>query len=173
MYWKLFNKTTAVLLLNVATGLAFAQFAWIDANGVRQYSDQPPPASTPKSRILKAPGSDLRSIKREPAPIAAADPAPGAASAASATPKPTLADKNADFNKRRAEQGEKERKADQLAKESAIKTQNCDRAKAYARTLASGERIMSTDSNGERAFMSDEKRAQEAANARRITEACT
>ncbi|MGV3653414.1 MAG: DUF4124 domain-containing protein, partial [Noviherbaspirillum sp.] len=38
------------------SGAAMAQYAWIGDDGVRQYSDRPPPASVPSHRILKAPG---------------------------------------------------------------------------------------------------------------------
>lgn len=35
---------------------AQAQYVWLDARGVRQFSDRPPPPSVPDSRILKGPG---------------------------------------------------------------------------------------------------------------------
>lgn len=173
MHWKLLKKTAVVFLFNVATGVAFAQFAWIDASGVRQYSDRPPPASTPKGRVLKEPAGEPR-LDRVSSPPENAPDSTTFPSAPTATPKlpATLAEKNAEFNKRRAEQAEKDRKSEAAVKEAAAKTQNCMHARAYARALASGERIVAADKNGERVFMSDEKRAQEGAAIRRVTDAC-
>ena len=58
------KKTIAIILLQIVAGAAFAQFAWIDPNGVRQYSDQPPPASIPKNKILKDSGSSCATRSR-------------------------------------------------------------------------------------------------------------
>ncbi len=171
------KKTIAIILLQVAAGAAFAQFAWIDPNGVRQYSDQPPPASIPKNKILKDSGSQLRNAKpaSPAAGIAAADAAPeGVPAVKAAEPKGpmTLAEKNADYNKRKLEQAEKDRKAADDTKLAANKSANCDRTRQYARTLESGERISAIDKNGERDYMSDEKRAQEVAASRRALDGC-
>ena len=54
-------RNTIGALLMVAAASAAAQFVWIDASGIRQYSDRPPPASIPKNKILKEPSVELRS----------------------------------------------------------------------------------------------------------------
>lgn len=173
MHSKLPYKTTAALLLTLLAGAAYAQFAWIDARGVRQYSDQPPPASIPKSRILKDPGMELRSSKTESPTPASPDAVKTESSqtAAPAIPQ-TTAEKNADYLKRKSAQEDKDKKVADDARDAAAAVKNCDRARAYARSLQSGERIASIDKNNERSFMSDEKRAQELADSRHALDNC-
>jgi hypothetical protein len=160
----------------LACGSAYAQYSWLDENGRKQYSDQPPPASVPQSRILKEPRG---AVKRAPA---AGTSAPDAADAASATPgsttlpaasgPATTADRNAEFNKRRIERAEKEKKAEEQEKLAAEKKRNCERAREYQRGLENGDRLVRTDKNGERAFLTDEQRERELKETRRILEDC-
>ena len=153
----------AACVLGLAT-TAMAQYVWLDEKGVKQYSDQPPPSSVPKKRILK-----------EPSGMAAA-PEPTATDDTSTTPekaKPlTTAEKNIEFQKRQAEQAEKEKKAAEQAKQASDKAANCERARAYNRTLESGVRITRTDKNGEQSFLTDEQRAQETRDAKRALSEC-
>lgn len=175
MKLRFLKRALIVVLLDLAAGAAFAQFVWIDATGTRQYSDQPPPASVPKTRVLKEPAAELRSAK--PAAAAAAAAAPGSPAAsgvatAAVKPPPTLADKNSDFLKRQAEKADKEKKAAEELQLAMAKTKNCERAHAYEASLKSGERITGLDKNGEKSFLSDERRAQESAENRRTLESC-
>ncbi|GAC1322107.1 MAG: hypothetical protein NVS3B11_19020 [Collimonas sp.] len=166
---QVFSATAALVLLSLATS-ALAQFVWLDEKGVKQYSDQPPPPSVPNKRILKAPGQSLPRnagyIGSEDAAAsattadAAGDSKPDAKTAPAA---PTLAEQNAAFQKRKAEQAEKNKKAEQDAKLASNKTENCARARANQRTLDSGARIAQTDAKGERSYMSDQQRAQQTA----------
>lgn len=169
-------KSTTSLLLALVAGSAAAQFVWIDASGTRQYSDRPPPASVPKNKILKEPSMELRNPRA--ADVEAA-PATGQATVASAkdpaaAPKGpmTTAEKNADYIKRKTEQADKDKKAADEAKDAADKAKNCERAQAYNRSLQSGERIATTDKNGEKSYISDEKRAQDARDTQRVLESC-
>lgn len=165
-------KNTIGLLLAIATGSAFAQFVWTDANGTRQYSDQPPPASVPKNRILREPGAEVRSNRPS---VTGTDPtasAPVKDPAAAPKGPMTTAEKNADFSKRKNEQAEKDKKAADEAKEAADRGKNCERAQAYNRSLQSGERIAGTDKNGEKTYLSDEKRAQDLRDTKRALEGC-
>lgn len=84
----------------------------------------------------------------------------------------TTAERNADFQKRKIEQADKEKKAADDAKRAADKAKNCDRARAYQRALDSGQRLGNTDKNGERYYLSDEQRAQEAQATRNILNDC-
>lgn len=170
-----------VLLACSASSVALAQFAWIDANGVRQYSDQPPPKSIPKARILQQPAESLRNNAptQLPAGATVTDGAVNTPSVmppvpAAAAPKLplTTADKNADYLKRQAEMVEKEKKQVEEARQLAAKVRQCEQARNYARTLQSGERIAVTGKDGERGYMSDEKRVQENAEARRALDGC-
>lgn len=156
-----FAAGAAMLAMLSATPPAAAQYVWIDDSGLKQFSDMPPPASIPASRILKQPGMPSR-----PAPDTAPD-----TQAPAAAPK-TLAEQNAQFKKRRAEQAEKEKKAAEETRLTAEKSRNCERARDYQRTLQSGERIAQLDKNGERAFMTDEQRTQELRETSQILRDC-
>ena len=147
---------TALTTLSIAT-TAFAQYAWVDERGIKQYSDMPPPPSVPESRILKKRGSSATSP---------------AVSATPATTELSLAEKDAEFRKRRIEQAEKQKKETEQATRSAEKAKHCERAREYNRVLESGERIARTDKNGERSFLTDDQRAQELRESRRALDDC-
>jgi hypothetical protein len=158
--------------LAVSSG-AYAQFIWLDEKGVKQYSDMPPPASVSKKRILKEPGSSSSVTAARAEPAAEGSPPATAVKDKNKDKAPmTTAEKNADFLKRRAEQAEKEKKAAEDAQMAADKAKNCEHARAYQRALQSGERVARADKNGERYFLSDEQRAKEAQDARRVVESC-
>lgn len=169
----IFKTLQVVTLISAFSfGTAIAQHIWVDENGVKQYSDMPPPTSVPQSRILKSPAT----VKRTEtiAPAAPAEAIKEAAASPDATKKGpmTTAERNADFLKRKAEQEEKDRKAGQEAEIAAAKARNCNRAREYQRVLDSGQRIGTTDSNGERTIISDERRKQEAQETRRVLSDC-
>lgn len=84
----------------------------------------------------------------------------------------TTAERNAEYTKRKMDEAEKEKKSAEAAKLSADKKVNCDRAQSYSRGLESGGRISTTDKNGERAYLSDDQRAQELRNAQRLLSGC-
>ncbi|MBC3935474.1 DUF4124 domain-containing protein [Undibacterium sp. CY7W] len=148
------------------TGHALAQYVWVDDKGNKQYSDTAPPASVPKNRILKTPGKSVES--NEPAA-----PAKEAGTAAASANKPaTTASRNEDFNKRRAEQAEKDKKAAEDQQAASDKSKNCERAKTYQKTLESGVRVATTDKNGERNYMDDAQRAKEIADTKKATAGC-
>ncbi|MGN6389267.1 MAG: DUF4124 domain-containing protein [Burkholderiaceae bacterium] len=147
-------------------GSACAQFVWLDDKGVRQYSDMPPPASVPAGRILKAPKGAPRS--EEPAPQGTAEPGVAGKDKAPMT----LAEKNADFNRRKIEREKQEQKAADEAKQAAERAKNCDRARSYLRALDSGQRIATVGADGERTFVTDQQRQQESAETRRSLADC-
>ncbi|WP_426338244.1 DUF4124 domain-containing protein [Pseudoduganella sp. S-14] len=147
--------------LIACTSLAQAQWMWVNDKGVKQLSDQPPPAGTPPNRILKAPrGAAAAELRKEmAAPAANGDEAP-AADEKAAPVKPTLAERNADYKKRQQEAAEKTAKANEQAKVDAEKKKYCAEAKSNIGMLESGVRVSEMGPNGERNFMSDEARAQ-------------
>jgi hypothetical protein len=153
--------------------VAIAQYMWVDEKGVKQFSDRPPPSSVPAGRILKQPGGAAHSV----APANEKTERTDNSSSVSSTPAKdkapmTVAEKNADFQKRRAEQADKEKKADEQAHAAAEKTKNCERAESYKRELESGERVVRTDRNGERIHISDAQRATEMNDTRRLLQDC-
>lgn len=160
------NIVAAVILCGVTTA-AFAQFVWLDEKGVKQYSDMPPPPSIPKKNILKAPGSPSQS-----APVVVSDTKPASAAGEAASGPMTTAEKNAAFNKRKMAEAEKEKKLADQAKLESDKAKNCERTRNYKRALDSGERIGSTNSNGDRTLISDEQRARDTKDAKAILDDC-
>jgi type IV secretory pathway VirB10-like protein len=158
----------AVLLL--CTGLANAQYAWINANGNREYSDRPPPPSTPRSKILKAPHGSPLLLEADAA--APAEAKPEDAKAEKKKGPPTLAERDADFNKRQKERGEQDKKAGEETQRKQAQAENCASARQYKAQLESGIRVADTTAQGERAFISDEERARRLASTNRILEGC-
>ena len=139
----------------VTLPLAHAQvYQWKDAKGQTVVSDTPPPGHI---KVQRAPGSGAVNRGGE-APVAAPTPAPAAK---------TMAERDMDFRKRQLEDKEK---AEKEAKEQAAKQtkqENCERAKRALAVLESGQRITTTDSKGERAFLDDDARQQETERARK------
>lgn len=164
---KPFAALAVALLALQTTSPALAQYVWTDEKGVKQYSDMPPPPSVPANRILKQPRGKSSATSESNSPETAAPLA-----APSAQPATSIAEKNADFRKRKAEQAENEKKAADEARIAADKSKNCDRARDYLRALESGQRISRTDRDGERSFLTDEQREKETREARKIVQDC-
>lgn len=150
---RLFRLAAALLLC--CAGAAQAQFVWIGPNGTRQYSDQPPPPGTPRSKILKAPG--------QPAPAQLAPPAPSTPDTATDTDKPkgapTLAEREADYRKRAKAKEESDRKSEQEAKQAAARAAHCEALRKDKRVIESGIRIVDVGPDGKRRYLSDAERA--------------
>ncbi len=147
--------------------LAQAQWIWLNERGIKQLSDQPPPPSVPASRILKAPRGQMPEPLQ---PLPAAGEAPPAdseaapvspADAAKPKARPTLAERNADYNKRRTETAAAEKKSREEAERQTDNARNCDSIRANQRALEAGERVANYDKNGGRSFLTDEQRAQQ------------
>jgi hypothetical protein len=165
----------ALAALCVASA-AHAQYQWRDEVGRMVYSDQPPPPSVPASAIVRQPRSAAAAAAAAALarPEAAPDAAPGAATAA--TPpreRPTAADAEMAYRKRRLEREQAERAgAEALARERRSAAA-CDEARSEARSMASGERVARFDERGERVFLDDAGRAERLEAARRaISELC-
>jgi hypothetical protein len=96
-----------------------------------------------------------------------ASPASGATSK-----QPTMAEREADFRKRRAEQAEAQDKQQKEAAEKAQRQRACQDARNYLTGLESGARIARTDpKTGERAFLEDAARAREIVTAKQSVQA--
>ena len=139
------------------------QYMWIDAQGVKQFSDRAPPASVPLTAILKAPRVDVTENADGAAKLG---PAPAAAAA------PTLAERNADYRKRARDKLEREQKEQDERTAKAARADNCARARSAQRAMDSGARIGIQDSNGERGFMSDAQRAVESTKIEKVLSGC-
>lgn len=150
--------------------LSHAQYLWIDEKGMKQLSDRPPPSTIPEKNILKAPG--IAPVALVPVPLASDSPAPKPPAVPNAKAPPTVAERDAEYKKRATEQAELNKKAAAQAADKAAKAQNCATARQYQAQLASGDRIGTTDKNGERGYMDDAERARQAARTSKVLADC-
>ena len=162
-------RLLAATALMAFASMAQAQYMWIDEKGLKQFSDRPPPPSVPLKHILKAPRGMATAATVVAEPTVAAGPAPEAAK-----PKapPTVADRNADYNKRVKEKAEHDEKDKAEADRKAALAENCARAREARQSLDSGARVATVDKHGERAFMGDEQRAVESQKVNQALAAC-
>ncbi len=149
---------TKALLL--AVGLAFAatalaqQYKWVDQDGKVRYGDIPPPGvqATPLKPPVSAPAAPAPAAKKG----GARDLGPEAA-----------------FRKRQQEQQEKEAKAAKERADAETRRANCEQAQAFLRTLQSGQRVSTTNADGERVFIDDEQRAKNIERSQRaVNDSC-
>jgi len=142
----------------VAVGTAHAQaYKWVDKNGHVEYGDIPP-------RGAKA--TPLRAVVPPTAPASApAASTKGDVKDAKKGPL-TPAQQELEFRRRMKAAQDAAAKADRERKAAEEKKENCENARQTLRTLQSGQRIARIDSKGERYFISDAQRAQDAARAR-------
>lgn len=159
------NTLLAAMLLTLSP-LALAQYMWIDDKGVKQFSDRPPPANIPAKRILKAPGKPLFN------PNAPAEPEAGADTPAAAKPAPTVAERNADFNKRKSKAAEAEKQSAANAQRKADEAANCNAARQNQQALDQGLRLSTYDKNGERGYMNDQQREDLRKNTQKVLADC-
>jgi hypothetical protein len=91
--------------------------------------------------------------------------------AAPSSSSKSLSDKDAEFRKRQLEQLESAKKSEEKSRESADRSQNCESAQGYLRSLQGGMRIAKTDpKTGERIYIEDADRAAEIERAQRAVE---
>lgn len=152
----------AACALLLGSGLAHAQYSWIGENGVRHFSDRPPPPSTPPHKILKAPGRAL------PAP----GPAPQAVPAAAPKALPTLAEREKEFVERARQREEQEKKEAADAQRRRELAEHCQMAREHRAQMESGIRVARFDAKGERSFMTDEERAAQLARVNKALAQC-
>lgn len=165
-----FSATT--LLISLLMSLpATAQYQWIDANGSRVFSDQPPPASVSNKKILQQPGkvaattavskeADVDSAAKTDnasAPAALAKPAAGKETVG----KDKAVDKELEAKKKQADDAEAAKKKAEMEAQAKAKADNCERAKRAKTSLDSGVRIGTTNAKGEREIMDEAARAVE------------
>jgi type IV secretory pathway VirB10-like protein len=164
------NTLLAILLL-AASSLAMAQYIWVDDKGVKQLSDRPPPANIPEKRILKAPGKPPFN-PNAPADADAPPPAESETPPAKRKRAPTIAERNADFNKRKTEAAAAEKKAADEAQRNADIAANCDAARKNQMALDQGTRMSTYDKNGERGIMGDQEREEMRKKTQKVLAGC-
>lgn len=160
--------------LLAAAGASHAQWMWIDAKGLKQVSDRPPPASISAKNIIKSPAKVAledpviaADAKIEPVTpsVTSAAPTPGAAAAAPGGPLKGMSwtDREAEFRKRKADQAIAEKKAAGEAARNELKAAACKEAQGNKMKLDTGVRIRTGAGRGE--FMDDKARAENSATA--------
>jgi hypothetical protein len=146
----------AACLLALAAAGAHAQalWKWRDAAGQLHISDTAPPPGTPAKNIISGPGAGAAQ---------ALTPKSDAASAPAAGIDSALDKKKKAIDKDKADQAARE-KADHdaaVAKNEAVRQDNCTRAQANLQALQSGQRMAHYNDKGEREILDDSARAAE------------
>jgi hypothetical protein len=148
-------RITALAFTCLAASTAFAQWIWVDKDGRKVFSDQPPPSSVPDNKIIKRAGARAADPAAEP--VAAAAPKASAAS----MPKVSGKDKELDEKRKAASAAEGEKKKAQEEEVKKARADSCERAKRAKATYDSGVRIATTNDKGEREYLDDNARAAE------------
>lgn len=150
--------------------VAHAQWQWMDKDGRRIFSDRPPPAEVPEKNILKRPGRPA--MTPTAAALAAAEQSGAADSSSTPSAAPNAAAKgntiklpsvDSDLERKKkaiADQEAARRKAEE-EKFAGQRAENCARAQADKKILASGTRLARTNASGEREVFDDRIRAEE------------
>ncbi|MDI1268854.1 MAG: DUF4124 domain-containing protein [Polaromonas sp.] len=176
MELKLTPKHLLLLLAGWTFALsAAAQWQWIGKDGRKVFSDRPPPTDIQDKDILKQPGGRGRAK----APVAATEPAEGAAPVAAATaapaakantPKISGKDAELEAKKKKLDEEEARKKKAEEEKVAQAKAANCEQAKKGLATFQSGVRVATTNAKGEREIMDDNARAAESKRVQAIVD---
>ncbi len=127
----------ALLLLSITVVANAEIYRWQDENNKTIISDRPPP-------------SNMRKVKKvESEPPTTADAGK------------TMADREMEFRKRQKDAKESAEKAEKENRKAAEKQDNCERARRELKVFESGERVLTQDSKGDRAFLDDAQRERE------------
>lgn len=132
---------------------AMAQWAWIDKDGHKVFSDRAPPADIPDRNVLQQPAS--------PVPMAVAPAAAASTGGTALVPKTSGQDKTLEEKKKQADEAAAAKKKAEEEKLARAQADNCARARQSMLQLQSGVRIATVNDKGERVFMDDAARAAE------------
>ena len=122
-------------------------YQWKDQNGKTVISDKPPAGPVPLQKQIDS-----------------------GTAAKTGSKQPSLADREMEFRKRQKEAQENSEKARKEETASAERNENCQNARRQLQVLESGERVVSRDDKGERYYLDDTQREQEAAKVRHVLE---
>lgn len=163
------------VLFSLLSFSAMAQWAWVDKNGRKIFSDRAPPSDVPENSIFKQPGHAPALTRQAPAADSvsadAAAPVASAPQDKASSAKPSGIDPVLAERKKKEEQAlEAKRKAEQ-ERVSQLKSENCNRAKLAKKGYDSGIRMSHTNANGEREIMDDAARATESKRIQAVIDA--
>jgi len=138
----------AACLLVVSGSVASQVHMWKDAEGRTHYSDVPPPDVSSKELDIKV------------------TPMPGNAQPA----QRTQTEQNDAFQQRRTEREEEQAKVEEESARKAKLERQCADAERRLVALEGGQRIVRFNDKGEREFLNDEQRKEEAEQLRGLIE---
>ncbi|HEY0878158.1 MAG TPA: DUF4124 domain-containing protein [Zeimonas sp.] len=170
----------AAAFLVVANTAEAVPWQWRDAQGRMVYSDRPPPADVRASQIVRSPAAppaaspSSGSATAAPAPTptpgapdhAAAPATDRAGASAAATPAVTWVERERAFRARQAEREANEAKAREEEERATLAKRACEDTQRTIRTLESGLRVVSVNTNGESETLDDAERARRLKTAR-------
>lgn len=153
-------KAAVVALLSLACLApltASAEWQWLDNEGRRVFSDQPPPPDIAPNRVLKqGKGAVVAMPVPAPAPVAANAPV-----GVDPSLRPSGKDKGLEEKRKQAEAAEAKKRKDEDARVTAQRSENCSRARTAKASIDSGQRLAVVNAKGEREIMDDAMRAAE------------
>jgi hypothetical protein len=182
---KLLLKTIVIgAICALCTQLALAQYVWINENGVKHYSDKPPPSGTNKNKIIK--GLQAQPITSKAASSSNntdGNATPNVNSNVNQDPnKPAetprqlmqkkIAAQEEEFAKYKKSRDEEEKKEQEEREQKLEKEKNCNRALSYKQSLEMAGSISIVNKKGEREFLSDENRKKELEDAQKVLKEC-
>ena len=163
-------KLIQTLIFSVACILclpAFAQWQWLGRDGQKVFSDRPPPSDIPEKNIIKRPRQyDKAMGGSRAAALPIPDANAAAPSAQTETPKPSGADKELTDKKKQAEKQAADAEATKRKAEeeriAKVQAESCARARQAMVGISSGVRMTRTNEKGEREFLDEAARSEEA-----------
>jgi hypothetical protein len=142
---------------------ASAQWQWVDKDGRKIFSDRPPPADIPEKNIVRQPNMRSRSANDAQTANGAQPAAANASAPKSAGVDKELAEKAK--QKTDAEEAKRKQEEERIAK---MQAESCARARQAMGGLSAGVRVARTNDQGEREFLDEAGRAQEASRIQAI-----
>ena len=163
-----FGTLFSASLLSIALiAPASAQWIWKDDAGHVVASDQPPPASVPQSRIIKAPRA------RAGAPLPTPDKDAGKTDVAKGDAPKSAADKDLDAKQKQKEAADAAKTAEDEAARNKAMAENCTSVRSNLAALQAGGRAARFNEKGERVYLDDSQRASEIQKSQgQITQYC-
>jgi hypothetical protein len=156
-----------LFLLMLAMPLHAQMYKWVDANGKVQYSDKPPPQGAKAEAVKNRSSSVSGPAGSAAAPVKDATKGDGKSGAAAKPAGPlTTADQEQAFRKRKQDEEEAQKKAQEKLTQEKQKQESCNGARTNVAALEAGGRQVRFDTKGERYFLDDTQTQAELAKAR-------
>lgn len=142
-------------------------YKWVDADGKVQYTDKPPPTGA-KAEVLKNRSSSISGSTDTGAQGTKATTKSDAKSPAAEKPsRPlTAAEQEQAFRKRKLDEADVQKKAQDKQAQDTQKAENCTMVKNQVITLETGGRQQRLDAKGERYFLDEQQIQTELTKAR-------